>query len=201
MKKTFALHATSGRRGRLATPVATAVILLCGAPAWPEDAPDPAPTRVRITAPGVAAERIVGDLVSIDAATIRLKLGGDRSLLVPRADIARIEVRTATSRRGRGALVGGLTGLVAGAFAGAASRQTCTQRPDDFLGLSQLGCEIGNDVAPAGGALVGAVLGSVVGALVAHGERWRPADFDRLHVGVTSSVRRGRFGAALTLSF
>src|SRR4030095_14258814 len=83
--------------------------------------------RVRLTAPSVSGERLVGTVVASDEATLTLQRhDGEDTLQVPLQAITTIEVGRHRSRRGKGAAIGALAGLGSAVAIGLASGEECT---------------------------------------------------------------------------
>ncbi len=109
-------------------------------------------------------------------------LQGERTILVPRQAVERLEVR----RRGH-ATIGALVGAAAGFAIGYAIGHESDERSP--------GSGMRMDAGPGVGLLL-AIPGGVAGAVLA-GEKWRPASIENVGVGV--AVRRD--GAAAGVSF
>jgi len=177
-----------------------------------DDAPAPATplafgTRVRVHT--ARQGRIVAYLAEQrpDALVVdRRRDGGVERLTLVRSEIRSLEVSGRESRRGKGAMVGLILGIVGGAFAGLLTGDegcgvaSLPNTIDNFsANLSSSLCVSKADGALAG-ALVGGAAGAGLGALAARGEEWRPVPLARLSMGATRP-RGGGAAVRLSVSF
>lgn len=117
-------------------------------------------SRIRVAAPAVAGDPVIGRLLVLSRDTLLMSAGsGDARITLPLAAVRSIDLSEGRDRRGW-AVKGAGIGLVAGGLLG---------------GLS-IGNADRNDLAALAGFFAGAVigtpLGAAVGAIVAP-ERWR----------------------------
>lgn len=151
--------------------------------------------RVRLTAPSVSIERLVGTLVGLDETALTLQRKGAKDTLrVPRGAITTIETSAHRSRKGRGAAIGALAGLGAGVALGLAIGENCGELGELEPLFSPICFSKGEMAAVA--ALLAVPAGALVGLAVAPGEKWQRSALDRL----TVRIRPARGGAALTVS-
>jgi len=138
-------------------------------------------TRVRIVAPSVARDQLVGTIRATGKDTLVLDVADRASPFA--LPFARVETLEVSRGRHSHTLQGLGVGFLIGAVVGAAAGSSCE---GDWV------CP-----GPAGGALVlgvvAAVPGAVIGAL-ARSERWESVPLDRM------SVTGGPSGLALALS-
>lgn len=152
--------------------------------------------RVRLTAPSVSIERLVGTLVGLDETTLTLRRQGAKDTVrVPRGAITTIETSAHRSRKGRGAAIGALAGLGAGVAFGLAIGEDCSVIPEELEPLLSVICFSKGEMA-AVAALLAVPAGALVGLAVAPGEKWQRSSLERLSV----RIRPARGGAALTVS-
>jgi hypothetical protein len=143
--------------------------------------------RVRVVAPSVAKHDIVGQLARDDDENLTIeRVNGEgaatKTFVVPRAQVTRVEVSQARSKKGKGALIGAAAGLAVGVGLGLATGDTnCSGR---WLCFNQ-------EETSAIWSILTVPTGALVGALVAHGERWETVDPSRLHVAVVPVRGRG----------
>jgi hypothetical protein len=155
------------------------------------------PRRVRVTAPGVLEERVVGEIVSADDETITVRAQRTgRTYEIPAEAVTRVELRRKTGARGRAIKIGALAGLAIGAVAGYAAGDDC-----GAADAPSLVC------FPRGGTalvlgLAGSLVGAGVGAVVAPSERWELVRVRSLTAGVVApSARRREVGVFVSASF
>ena len=128
--------------------------------------------------PGIAklGARLEGTLQQLDENRLVLERGPNReAVTVPRAAIARVDIRERASSRGKGALIGGVVGLAAGVSIGLASGS-------DKNGLVRFSAGEKAAIFSVLTVPVGALLGLAIG----HGSQWKedvPVDHLRLSVG------------------
>ena len=156
--------------------------------------------RVRVTAPKADCtypetapcyRKVVGQLESVDSATIVVQVTNGMTLDFPREPNTRLEVSTGPGfcgrgRRGRCIGIGLLSGAALGALAG---------------GIASSGCGRGNVPCAAYYALAipGALVGAIVGAVVPGGEHWKTIALPaHLSLGPAGS---GRFALGLSVRF
>lgn len=120
--------------------------------------------RLRVAAPSQASERIVGTLVSVDAAILTIQTSKER-IAVRREAIRTLESSERRSSKKKGALIGAGIGAVA------ALAVALTDKQEPFLTSEPLftRAEIGLVYA-----VLTVPLGAGLGALLAPGERWAP---------------------------
>jgi hypothetical protein len=141
--------------------------------------------RVRESAPG--GQTTFGTLVGVTRDSITLsprELNDERAFAL--ASLSEVAVsRGRHSRTGRGALIGLITGTVAGVASGLilCSHEDCESSGGDFAGLATATLGLG-------GALVGTGLGALIGSFV-RTERWEniPLGLFTLRGGPASGVR------------
>ncbi len=143
--------------------------------------------RVRVTAPTVAENHLVGTVAAVDADTLVLGVNhGTSSLAIPFASMTSLEVsRGKKSKAGLGAIIGAPIGLVAGALIGYAASGGGGTFP---LGEGLERLEEGGD-AMAAGALLGGLTGGLIGALIGSSikvDRWETVPLDRIRVSLTT---------------
>ena len=195
------------KRARLAA----LTILQVGLFATVTDAQDAPPqtligqrVRVLMASPSGRTERIVGNVVKENERTLILERSGskDPPVTVERSTVTGVERSVAKSRRGHGATLGLLIGVVAGAAVGYAAGDDSKGVPFcTFDGCATLGPFVPSkaDTAVLLGATFGLV-GAGVGAALSPGERWHRVPDEGIHFGLTP-VAGGGLGARLSLSF
>ena len=162
------------------------------------DVPGPvAPgSRVRLTAPSVSVERLVGTVVGLDEATLTLqRQGAEDTLQVPRGAITTFETSEHRSRKGKGAAIGALVGLGAAVALGLAVGENCGDPIPELEPLFSFVC-LSKGEAAGVYAILTVPAGALLGLAVAPGEKWHPSALDRLRVRITPA----RGGASLTVS-
>ena len=175
--------------------IVTSLVAVPGGSAAAADARLPAGRKwVRITAPAIAKQPVIGDLVASEAASVTVQREGSAErVAIPLGHVTRFDVRTQKSRKGRGAAIGALVGLGVGAAVGFAAGDDCgSPNAPTIVCFSR-------PASAAGVGLFGAGLGSLIGLAVGSGEKWEAIDPARLHVSVTPSAG-GRAGVGLALS-
>jgi len=155
---------------------------------WP-----PAPgSRIRVTAPGVLGERLVGQFLSLDGDTLRVQpKGKTEAVVIPRTFITRLELSGRPSRRGKGAMVGLLVGLGAAVAIGALEGEDCSG--DQWLCYDK----------PTTGFMASALtvpVGIAFGAAFAPGERWEAYSPERVRVAI-GPTRSGGISGRVALRF
>ena len=156
---------------------------------------------MRVTAPAFVDRRLVGRLVAANDGSLTVALD-NKTVVVPRQALTRLEVSRRPGRKARGAGIGFLVGAASGALLGYSEGRRGYALPVcSFLPpCDSFGHEYdyrAND-AISYGLLLGA-LGAGFGAAVAPGERWEAVGTDRVRVHV-SPARRGA-GLMVALSF
>ncbi len=131
-------------------------------------------SRVRVTAPSLAAKPIVGWIDAVGPTTMTLVVRGDSVAVVPLHAVDRLELSVKRWSRGsrvkHAAGIGAILGVVAGAFVGLIASGDCSGefcfREFQIMGYAMLG-----------GLALGAV-GAVVGASQPT-DQWRAVGFAR----------------------
>ena len=139
--------------------------------------------RVRILAPGVALNKVIGTVekVSDDAVTLNIP-GRSEPVSILREKIARLDVSEGPRSRGVDAAIGAGIGAGVGAIVGAVADSN--QKKNQVVNIS--------DGAVAGaGALFGALVGAVIGATVPPGERWKEIAATRYRVSFAPRLDHG----------
>ena len=129
------------------------------------------PQRVRVTAPSITADPVVGDLVANDGDAITIMESGANEIVVPVEAVARLEVRRRRGRKLLGAVIGLGAGAVIGGLIGRATEEdedyspTCRieQRLVPTLDLSSVSTKA--EFYGVIGGLVGAAVGAIAAAL------------------------------------
>jgi hypothetical protein len=111
-----------------------------------------------------AHRRIMGTMVGVDAAALRLGRSDGSTVVIPRAAVGKVQQSAGKRSRGRNALWGLLFGSGGGAAMGAAT-YSCSA-PTGFSVC------FGRGFGAAGGAILGAGIGAGLGALTPAGDRW-----------------------------
>ncbi len=125
--------------------------------------------RVKVARLGTDAERLTGDVVSVEANGFRLvPAGGGPSVALAYEDLASLSVRIGRRTRGREGIV---LGLVAGALVGA------VVKGDD-----------GRALGAAHTALWGASIGALGGRFIGK-DRWNAIPIDHLRPGPPPAAR------------
>mgnify|MGYP001033206310 CR=1 FL=1 len=197
------MAASAGRRRSFALALGLAA-LAAVPPAIAEEADLRVGQRVRVT---TAAERIVGRLVAMDDVSLLLSPASGRSaepLAIFRSDVLGLEVSVRPSRRGTGARIGLLAGLVGAVLIGALGGEDCQSPgpntwPNFSRNLKAKMC-VSHGEAFFLSALVTLPAGALVGAAIAPGEKWRGVGVDRLAVRPTLP-RAGGIGLEVAVAF
>lgn len=149
--------------------------------------------RVRVTAPTVAKERLIGTVVKLGADTCWLEVEGRASpLTLPLAQVYKLEVsRGRKSKAGTGSIVGFIGGAVTGAAIAAAS---IDEKEESFFSpdYGDLSDELGSIAL---GAALGGVAGAGVGALIGltiKVDRWERVPLTRMRVSIVPCRGGGR---------
>jgi hypothetical protein len=159
-------------------------------------------SRVRVT---TSEHRFAGRLVALQGETIVLEREKGQTLDIRRADVLGLEVSQRPGRKLRGAAIGALVGLGAAAVIGVAGGDACSPEVSPNPGLPGLGVSVDSicfghgEVTVISGILT-VPAGALLGALIAPGEKWRPAGVADVSVQAGPS-RGGGFGVRLALGF
>ena len=149
--------------------------------------------RVRVVAPSVEKHDIVGQLVGDDDASLTIarvnSKGAAAKTVVPLVAVTRVEVSRASSKKGKGALIGAAAGLAVSITLGLTTGDTnCSGK---WLCFNQEETSIIWSVLTV-------PTGTLVGLLVAPGEKWEVVDPRRLHVVVGPTRGGGQIRFALS---
>lgn len=150
-------------------------------------------SRVRIT---TAEDRVVGRRVALRGETIVLERARGETLHVRRADVLGLEVSQRPSRRGRGASLGALAGMGAAVAIGLAGGQDCASSPGpatwaNFTETLDSNLCLNRTEAGFLSGILTVPVGALLGAVIAPGEKWRPAGAAELAVQADASGARG----------
>ncbi len=151
-------------------------------------------SRIRVTAPVLGADKMVGMLVEVDASRLRVQADDQASpMTISLADMTRLEV---SQGRKSNALKGLGIGALIGAPIGVALGVAVSSESGDNQCYHNAGC-----IAIGGAAVgvVGALVGLGIGALL-KSERWEEVPLDRLRVNIVP-LRDGRFALGLSVAF
>jgi len=134
--------------------------------------------RVRITAPTISADRVVGTLYKLDGDVCVLRIEGRSPMKLPLAEVATLEVsRGSKSRAGVGALVGLAVGATTGAFLGHSwGSESCDDGSTFCLEKAENAVLTGTVFG-----LVGAGIGALTGSFI-EVERWEEIALDELRI-------------------
>ncbi|KPK78488.1 MAG: hypothetical protein AMS25_15105 [Gemmatimonas sp. SM23_52] len=169
--------------------LAAALVLVASADVLAQQARPVAPgDRLRITAPSIVGERLVGTVAELRPDALVLEPEDQlEAVLVPLAAVNKLELsRSKASNVGRGALAGGLFGAGVGLVVGIAA-----------LGEEGGGLDIGVGELISGALVLGgfgAAMGMLLEATAAL-ERWETVPLDRIRVSLKPHTR-----LALTVS-
>jgi hypothetical protein len=162
-----------------------------------EQPPVEAGSRIRVTAPTVGADELVGMCVEVDATRLRVQAEEQASpLTISLTDVTRLEVsqgRKSNALAGLG--IGFLGGAAIGAVLGSAAGRE-EGGPETLCTGDKTECAVFG--AAVGGVAFGAI-GAGIGAL-AKTERWEEVPLDRLRVSIVP-LRDGRFALGLSVRF
>ncbi len=155
--------------------------------------------RVRLWAPELRIQKLVGKIVSVDADTLRLNIMDQTApLAIPISSVTKFEVSRGKSSGARvlsgvgGAGLGFLGGAIVGGGIGGIWSEN--KYPNSHEG-NGLGIFMGGIIGGGLGTLIGAVIG------VQHPpERWQQAPLAALRVGLLQQGHGG-FGLAASFSF
>ncbi len=161
--------------------LAAALVLTGSADLFGQEAPPVAPgDRVRIAAPEIVNDRVVGTVVALKPDTLAVNVENrDSPLALPLASLTKLEVSQGQKSRtlkgaGIGFLVGGAAGLATAALACAIAGDCDADDPYTGLVYAVFG------VLGAGvGTLTGAIIGSTIKV-----DRWDTVQLDQLRVGL-----------------
>jgi hypothetical protein len=142
-----------------------AALLLSPAPLFAQIDPG---ARLRVTLNRPAPNARIGTYESISDTTLSLSIASTRVVL-PLANIARVEV----SEGRRLSVTAGVIGFLLGGAAGSALG--CAANRDDY----GVFCAGQSDTKVFTGALLGGLGGAALGAILFRRERWRPVDLRR----------------------
>ncbi len=143
--------------------------------------------RVRISAPSVAENPLLGTVVALPADTLIVDAPGYADpLALPLASVARLEVSQGQESRtlkgaGIGSLIGAGAGLASAAIACAITGDC--DSGDPYTGLVYLSLGV---LGAAAGALTGAIIGSTKEV-----DRWVDVPLERVRFGLTPSEHLG----------
>ena len=161
-------------------------------------------TKVRVTAPRVAPDRLTRVVAEVRPDTIVLAPDGSGTgyLVLPLDQVSRLEV--SRGKPGRTALtgIGALAGFVGGIAIGRNLNESepCTQ---GFVCLPDLGRELMESTfvtmgVALGGALVGGIVGYALGSMIFQ-DSWRDVSSDAVRVSI--APHRGGAAIAVTVAF
>jgi hypothetical protein len=155
-----------------------------------EPPPIEAGSRIRVTAPDVGADKLVGMCVEVDATRLRVQAEEQASpLTISLTDVTRLEVSQGRKSHAlKGLLIGSIVGVSTGVVVGLVVAESCWDH--------EMEC------AAAGAAVVsvtGALVGLGIGAL-SKSDRWEEIPLDRLQMSIVPQ-RDGRLGIGLSVVF
>ena len=137
-------------------------------------------TRVRILAPGVAANKVIGTVEKVSEDSVTLNVPGrNEPVSILREKIARLDVSEGPRSRGVDAAIGGVIGAGIGA-AGCAAGNGSGQGHIVSTGAVAGVC-----------ALFGGGLGALIGALIPPGEHWKEIAVPRYRVSFAPRLDHG----------
>jgi hypothetical protein len=147
-------------------------------------------SRVRITAPQLGGEPLVGTLVGLEPDRILVKRGSsDTPTLIPRSSVVKLEVSGGwKSQAGRGVMIG----LGIGAMPGLLLTFGDYNRDTHSSGPNPAAVDV---VGAAGGALVGAAIGWALKF-----EEWQPAEGPAIAAGV-APLQGGGLGVTVRIAW
>ena len=158
-----------------------------------EQPPVEAGSRIRVTAPTVGADKLVGMCVEVDATRLRVQAEEQASpLTISLTDVTRLEVSQGRKSHALAGLgIGFLGGVVIGAVFGGAVASDI-----DVCDTNEENCKIiFAAVSGFGGGLVGLFVGAQF-----ESDRWEEVPLDRLRVSI-APLRDGRFALGLSVRF
>ena len=112
--------------------------------------------RVRVSARSYAAERVLGNLIAVDADTLVMLKARTVPVALPVASVTRLEVLRRGGRTVRKILVGGVVGGINGLAFGAVGAVI-------GAGLENCGTDDEDEFCPVGGIVVGGAIGGIIG--------------------------------------
>ncbi len=165
--------------------------------------------RVRVTRPpicradticgGRSPRQSVGTFLAWKSDTLVVQSNGD-TLALPLDSVTRLDVSWGRkTNTGKGAGIGILLGVIAGAFIGGVSYEECV--PQGWF--SCIGPDFGSEAYAAAGALLGGLGGLMAGAIIGTAiktDRWQEVPLDRVRVSL-GPQRDGRFGLGASMRF
>ncbi len=167
-----------------------ACVIPCVAPAEEVVSGPALGERVRVrTASG---RRHSGELLVWDDSNVELKLPSGKTLVLPRSDVAKVDVSTRRGQKAKAAWIGAGIGVGIGLVIGLLDNEICYR--------SDPSCPSQPSVVSPGSRILLVTTGAVFGALIAPGERWQPARVERVKIGLAPTPGRG-FGASVAFSF
>ena len=133
--------------------------------------------RVRVTAPGLSSNPIVGTFDQVNRDTLLLSIDGRAEpISVPISSVSKLEVSAGTkSNFAKGLGIGFLIGATTGALIGAASGD---DDPSAFMAFTAEEKAVGAGLVLG---LAGGLLGGIIGA-VNPSERWEAVPVDELRI-------------------
>ena len=140
---------------------------------------------VRITAPSISKDRLVGTVIATTADTFMLRpMRQAEPLAIPLASVTNLEVSKGKKRSiGKGALIGLLVGASTGAILGAALYEDC-EICDISVNRSDWAFFAGG-VFGLGGTVVGALRGA------RRTDQWQEIPLDRIRVSILPQPQGG----------
>jgi hypothetical protein len=191
------------RIGRLAVVLGLATLAAGRSAAAEETTVADLGPRVRVT---TAKGRFVGRIVAREGETIVLRREkGHRTEKLGRPDVLGLEVSQRRSRKAKGAAIGALTGLGAAIALGVAAGEDCGAPPyqggwANFAERLTYNLCFGHTETALLSGILTVPLGALLGALIAPGEKWRPAGVNELSVQA-GAFNGGGFGVRLAVAF
>ncbi len=152
--------------------------------------------RIRVTAPTLGVDKLVGTSVEADATRIRVQADDQASpMTISLADMTRLEVSQGRKSNAlKGLLIGSIVGVSTGAILGLAA--SLAESYDNPCADNEVECVA---VGAAAFGVTGALVGLGIGALL-KSERWEEVPLDRLRVNIVPH-RDGRFALGLSVAF
>ncbi len=133
-------------------------------------------SRVRVTAPSLAAKPVVGWIDAVGPTTMTLIIRGDSIAVVPLDAIDRLELSVQRWNRGtmvkRAARTGALAGFIPGLLIGLATTRDCS---GEFLCMRELTILFSGMLGSLAGAGIGAIVGSQQPT-----DHWEPAEVEAI---------------------
>ncbi len=133
-------------------------------------------SRVRVTAPSLAAKPMVGWIDAVGPTTMTLVVRGDSVAVVPLHAVDRLELSVKRWNRGtrvkRAAGTGALAGFIPGLLIGLATTRDCS---GEFLCLRELTIFFSGMLGSLAGAGIGAIIGSQQPT-----DHWQTAEFEAI---------------------